>query len=214
MGYNIFPDFGYIPIDEVKAYPAPPLDVEMGRGQVTICIIIIGTSIRAKVAYYHMGCSTLAHHDPLQTIWQSLLTESVLFKDISEHITVMCVVLIQHDDHGKMCYLLHCDSLQVMEIGVMTPESLLDRHQVMEIQAPLGIFHVQSDHIQYAMQDPGFLEFPLSMALQDVGSKVVLPQSFHKGCILIPKVVDVALALLEPAGHFAIGAFGAWGRLV
>ena len=94
------------------------------------------------------------------------------------------------------------------------PESLVNGHQVMEIQAPLGIFHVQSDHIKYVMQDPGFLEFPLSMALQDIGSKVVLPQSFHKGHILFPKVVDVALALLEPAGYFAIGAFGAWGRLV
>ena len=84
----------------------------------------------------------------------------------------------------------------------------------MEIQAPLGIFHVQGNHVQYAMQHPGFLEFPLSTALQDIGSKVVLPQSFHKGCILFPKVINVALALLEPVGHFALGAFGAWGRLV
>ena len=84
----------------------------------------------------------------------------------------------------------------------------------MVIQTPLGILHVESDHIQYMMQDPGFLEFPLGTALEDVGSKVVLPQSFNKGCILFSKVVDVALALLEPVGHFAIGAFGAWGRLV
>ena len=90
----MFPDFGYIPIDKVKAYPTPPLDVEMGGGQVTICVVIVGTSIGAKVAYYHMGCSTLAHHDPLQTIWESLLMEIVLFKDISECIAVMHVVLI------------------------------------------------------------------------------------------------------------------------
>ena len=210
----MFPDFGYIPIDEVKAYPAPPLDVEMGGGQVMICIVIIGTSIGAKVAYYHMGCSTLACHDPLQTIWESLLMESVLFEDISECIAVMHVVLVQHNDHGKMHYLLHHNSLQAMEIGVMTPESLVDGHQVAEIQAPLRIFHVQGNHIQYAMQDQGFLEFLVSTALQDVGSKVVLPQSFHKGCILLPKVVNAALALLEPACCFAIGAFGAWGRLV
>ena len=50
------------------------------------------------------------------------------------------------------------------------------------------------------MQDLGFLEFPLSTALQDIGSKVVLPQSFHKGHILFPKLVNVALAFLEPAG--------------
>ena len=210
----MFPDFGYIPIDEVKAYPTPPLDVEMGGSQVTICVVIIGTSIGAKVAYYHMGCSTLPHRDPLQTIWESLLTESVLFTDISECIAVMCVVLIQHDDHGKVCYHLHCDSLKAVEIGVTMPESLVARHQVMEIQAPLGIFHVQSDHVQYTVQDLGFLEFPLSTALQDIGSKVVLPQSFHKGGIIFPKVVNVALALLEPAGCFAIVAFGAWGRLV
>ena len=69
--------------------------------------------------------------------------ESVLFEDISEHITVMCVVLVQHDDHGEMCYLLHHDSLQATEIGVMMPESLVNGHQVTEIQAPLGIFHMQ-----------------------------------------------------------------------
>ena len=124
----MFPDFGYISIDEVKTYPAPPLDVEMGGGQVTICVVIIGTNIGAKAAHYHMGCSTLAHYDPLQTIWESLLMESILFKDISKCIAVMHVVLIQHDDHGKMHYLLHCDSLQVMEIGVTMPESLVDGH--------------------------------------------------------------------------------------
>ena len=185
----------------------------MGDGQVTICVVIIGTSIGAEAAYYHMGCSILAHHDPLQTIWELLLMENVLFKDISECIAVMHVVLIQHDDHGKMHYLLYHDSLQAMEIGVMMPESFVNRHQVTEIQAPLGILHVESDHIQY-MQDPGFLEFPLGTALQDIGSKVVLPQSFHKGCVLFSKVVDIALALLEPVGHIAIGALGAWGRLV
>ena len=90
----MFPDFGYISIDEVKVYPTPPLDVEMGSSQVLICVVIIGTSIGAKVAYYHIGCSTLAHHDPLQTIWELLLTESVLFEDISACITVMHVFLI------------------------------------------------------------------------------------------------------------------------
>ena len=122
----MFPAFGYIPIDEVKAYPTPPLDVEMGGSQVMICIAIVGTSIGAKVAHYHMGCSTLAHCDPLWTIWESLLMENVLFKDISECITVMHMILIQHDDHGKMHYLLHWNSLQVTEIGVMMPESLVD----------------------------------------------------------------------------------------
>ena len=90
----MFPDFGYITIDEVKAYPTPPLDVEMSGGQVTICVVIVGTSKGAKAAYYHMGCFTFAHRDPLQTIWESLLKESVLFKDISKCITVMHAVLI------------------------------------------------------------------------------------------------------------------------
>ena len=136
----MFPDFGYMPIDKVKAYPTPPLDVEMGGGQVMICIVIVGTSIGAKAAYYCMGCSTLACCGPLQTIWESLLMESVLFKDISKCIAIMCVVLVQHNDHGKMCYLLHHNSLQAMEIGVTMPEILVDGHRVIEIQAPLGIF--------------------------------------------------------------------------
>ena len=69
---------------------------------------------------------------------------------------------------------------------------------------------MESDHVQYVMQDPGFLEFPLGMALKDIENKVVLPQSFNKGCILFPKVVDIALALLEPMGHVAISALRAW----
>ena len=56
------------------------------------------------------------------------------------------------------------------------------------------------------MQDTGFLEFPLIMALQHVGSEVVLSQSFNKGCIHIPKVVGVALALLEPMGCVTVSA--------
>ena len=65
---------------------------------------------------------------------------------------------------------------------------------------------MEGNHVQYMMQDMGFLEFPLSMALQHVGSEVVLSQSFNKGCILVPKVVDVALALLEPTGHVTVSA--------
>ena len=65
---------------------------------------------------------------------------------------------------------------------------------------------MEGDHIQYMMQDTGYLEFPLSMALQHIESKVVLSQSFNKGCILIPKVVNVALALLEAMGHVTVSA--------
>ena len=44
----------------------------------------------------------------------------------------------------------------------------------MEIQAPFHILQVESYDIQHLMQYLGFLKFPLSMALEDVGSEVVL----------------------------------------
>ena len=88
----------------------------------------------------------------------------------------------------------------------MVPESLVHGHRSMIIQTSPGVLHMEGNHIQYVMQDMVFLEFPLSMALQHVGSKVVLSQSFNKGHILIPKVVDVALALLEPMSHVTVCA--------
>ena len=56
----------------------------------------------------------------------------------------------------------------------MTPKTLVYGHLVMEIQAPFHILHVVSYDIQHAMQYPGFMKFPLSTALKDVGSEVVL----------------------------------------
>ena len=65
---------------------------------------------------------------------------------------------------------------------------------------------MESNHIQYVMQDMGFFKFPLSMALQHVGSKMILSQTFNKGHICIPKIVNVALTLLEPMGHVTVSA--------
>ena len=128
----------YIPINEVKAYPATPLKVKVCGRQVTICIVIIGTSIGAEVPYYHMRGPSLAHHDPLQTIRETFLTKGVLLKHFPKCIAVMHVILIQYDDHSEMCNLLYHNSLQTMEIGVMMPKGLVHRHQVMEIQASLN----------------------------------------------------------------------------
>ena len=70
-----------------------------------------------------MNGPSLAHHDPLRTIGEMLLMKSVLLKDVSKHVAVMCVILIQYDDHSEMHNLL-----QAMEIGVMAPKSLVHRH--------------------------------------------------------------------------------------
>ena len=81
----MLPDFRYIPINEVKAYPTPPLEVKVCGCQVTICIVIIGTSIGAEATYYCMSSPSLAHRDPLWTIGEMLLMKSVLLEDVSEH---------------------------------------------------------------------------------------------------------------------------------
>ena len=197
---------GDISIDKLKTYSTAPLHVEMGGCQVMVHVIIIGARIGAEAAHYHMGCSTLTHCDPIWTIWKLLLSQGILLKDILKCITVMHMVLIQHDDHGEMLHLLQCHSLQVMEVRVTVPESLVHRHSAMIVQASFRVLHVEGDHIQYTMQDMGFLEFPLSTALQDIGGKMVLSQSFNKGHICLPKVVYVALALLEPMGCVTISA--------
>ena len=88
----------------------------------------------------------------------------------------------------------------------MAPESLVHGHRSTIIQTSPGVLHMESDHIQYTIIDIRFLEFPLSMALLHVGSEVVLSQSSNKGCILIPKVVEVALVLLEAMGHVTVSA--------
>ena len=93
----------------------------------------------------------------------------------------MHMVLIQYDDHGKMRYLLQCSSLQVTEVRVMVPESLVHGHRSTIIQTSPRVLHMEGDHVHYAMQDTGILKFSLSMTLQHVGSKMVLSQSFNKG---------------------------------
>ena len=73
---------------------------------------------------------TFSHFNATQPIGEMLLTQGSTFKDVSEGITVVCVILVQYKDHGEVCHFLDGHGLQLMKVQISTPEPLVHRHQV------------------------------------------------------------------------------------
>ena len=74
-----------------------------------------------------------------------------------------------------MCHLFYCNSLQATEIWVMMPKVLVYGHVKLWKSKHLFISSMwRAMASSTAMQYLGFLKFPLSMALEDIGSEVVL----------------------------------------
>ena len=74
-----------------------------------------------------------SHFNATQPVGEMLLTQSSPFEDVSEGIAVVCVILIQYEDHGEMCHFLDGHCLQLTKVQISTPESLIHRHQIMKV---------------------------------------------------------------------------------
>ena len=68
----------------------------------TVCVTIIRAGIGTEAAHYCMGHTSPAGGNSVQTIWESLLMKGVLFEDVPKCITIMCVVLIKHNNYHEM----------------------------------------------------------------------------------------------------------------
>ena len=59
-------------------------------------------------------CSpAFSHFNATQPIGEMLLTQGSPFEDVSKGIAVVCVILIQYEDHGEMCHFLDGHGLQL-----------------------------------------------------------------------------------------------------
>ena len=87
----------------------------------------------AEMADNHLCSPAFSCFNATQPIGEMLLTQGSPFKDVSEGITVVCVILIQYEDHGEMCHFLDSHSLQLMKVRISMPEPLVHGHQIMKV---------------------------------------------------------------------------------
>ena len=98
-----------------------------------------------------------------------------------------------------MCHFLDGHCLQLMKVQISMPESLIHRHRIMQKSRHffmLSMFMAITSNTQCNIHD--FWNFHSVQPSRTLEAMWYCLRAFTKAHILLPKVVNIALALLQP----------------